>query len=1182
MAHFFSMNDLIQKLEHVWELGEAFLATYDASLLDLETSEWQDILSLSAFKQMPQDFQALNYGRAGQSFFNRYHERKSQEDLAVARRLFNEGLQHGSDASTLAILLHSLGDVLTNIYRDRSSPQALKESITYYHQAVDSLDPDDANWCAFMDDLGTALRDQYTYSGDLPPLNESINIHQRILKNAASSSNLASYFNHLGNSLFDRYRHLEQLADLQQAIAAFEQAVQRAPGEERAGYLSNLGNALSDRSNHLHSIADMERAIDLQREAVRLDPQHLFYRTNLGCELGIYYDLTGRMEDIDESITILEEVIEDTPADSPDLPDYHVNLSGSLLKRYDAQAGPEDLRRVLRHLRIALALLPDTPKQVHAQSRPHLLDASARPTYLYLLAGTLLASYGSSGRVADLREALERLREAIKQLPATAVLSQAEYRRMLSNLLLHQYDREHRFELLDEAVELAEYGTQHLPPDSPYLTKTYDALGNALRHRFLATHVRIDIQRSIAAFRQELALLPSDSPDRSITHTNLGNALRDSYTAYRDVQELEEAIAAYRLAIKLDRGDMVRNSAIGLSNLGTMLLERYDRFHRSEDLEEARIHCMEACSRGLHLAPEIVRDTARPWGNKEAALGNWDVAAQAYDYAVQAQERLYRSQLLQTEREGYLREANEIYLRAAYLMARVGQLHKAAVVLEQGRAKRLGEALERDRADLRRVEQQDPQALQRYRDAAARLRQVENKERNDWAIPGRQAFQKPVVRDAYEQVESAREELEAAIERIRQLPGLADFLPEPTYARIAAAASPAHPLAYLVVTRWGSMTLLISQSSQQPEALFRPSFRREYLRAVLAANLQDGLLILGEHLVGPLADHLRESGATGVTLVPVGVLGILPLHAARYQRGEEMVMLLDEFDVTYTPSARVLAAAQREAQSRKTEQRRLLALADPLIADPTNPEAFAAAPPPLPFAQDEVKQITALFPPPTATALYTDKATLDAFWRDVPQATIVHFACHGGFDMTNPLDATLYLAQGRRLTLRTLLDAKPHMLARLYMVVMSACESARIDPEELPDEVIGLPSGFLQAGVPLVVGTLWSVNDQSTGLLMSRFYELWLQGDPQQGLAPQSPARALRLAQRWLRDLTQDERDAYEAPSQGGRQLQTIEQKEQGKAAPEQVRPYADPFYWAAFVYYGVPLEENAAPRQQA
>ncbi|WP_165904605.1 MULTISPECIES: CHAT domain-containing protein [Burkholderiaceae] len=40
-----------------------------------------------------------------------------------------------------------------------------------------------------------------------------------------------------------------------------------------------------------------------------------------------------------------------------------------------------------------------------------------------------------------------------------------------------------------------------------------------------------------------------------------------------------------------------------------------------------------------------------------------------------------------------------------------------------------------------------------------------------------------------------------------------------------------------------------------------------------------------------------------------------------------------------------------------------------------------------------------------------------------------------------------------------------------------------------PDEYLGLPAGFLQAGAPARVSSLWAVDDGSTALLTSRFHK---------------------------------------------------------------------------------------------
>ena len=65
--------------------------------------------------------------------------------------------------------------------------------------------------------------------------------------------------------------------------------------------------------------------------------------------------------------------------------------------------------------------------------------------------------------------------------------------------------------------------------------------------------------------------------------------------------------------------------------------------------------------------------------------------------------------------------------------------------------------------------------------------------------------------------------------------------------------------------------------------------------------------------------------------------------------------------------------------------------------------------------------------------------------------------------------------------------------------------------------------GCCRQGCPAVIGTLWSVDDLSTTLLMSRFYAYHRHGDPATGEGPLSPAAALRRAQAWLRTVTADE-----------------------------------------------------------
>jgi CHAT domain-containing protein len=147
------------------------------------------------------------------------------------------------------------------------------------------------------------------------------------------------------------------------------------------------------------------------------------------------------------------------------------------------------------------------------------------------------------------------------------------------------------------------------------------------------------------------------------------------------------------------------------------------------------------------------------------------------------------------------------------------------------------------------------------------------------------------------------------------------------------------------------------------------------------------------------------------------------------------------------------------------------------------------------------------------------------------------------------------MANDEPLALGDLIDLR---LAAVRLAVLSACETAVIGPD-LPDEVIALPAGLLQAGAAGVIAPLWSVPDLSTMVLMTRFYELW-RGD---GLAP---FEALRRAQQWVRDATRAE---LQASFPGVEALSGAPVPSAARRLWARTRPFAAPQFWASFSYVG-------------
>ncbi|HOU41414.1 MAG TPA: CHAT domain-containing protein, partial [Promineifilum sp.] len=597
------------------------------------------------------------------------------------------------------------------------------------------------------------------------------------------------------------------------------------------------------------------------------------------------------------------------------------------------------------------------------------------------------------------------------------------------------------------------------------------------------------------------------------------------------------------------------------------------RGERAANLEEAAGYLREACLATSPAAGLVALRTARGWARVALRQGRWDEAAEATRRGRASFEQLARANALRREGESWRGEVQGLAAMAAAALARQGDARAALLALETGQATALNDALGRgrDRQLLQRLEVESPARYTAYAAAADAVRATQAPGRDAPATPEETAGRQ---RRAVE----AQAALDAAVAAVRALGGgfEALFTP-PTFDDVAAAVPPGAPLAYLATTAAGSLLLLLWRGGAgvEVEALWAgldedALGRLQVRRAIEAGNIGDivgGLLPaqvfgrglgaelaaalprIGADLMAPLAARLRELGATAVTLIPGGRLNLLPLHAARYAVDGQERAFLDEFAVTYAPSA------QAAAESRDRAAGVVAGGGAALVVG--NPMPLPAGLRPLHFAREEAEAVAELYgaPPLLATA-----ATLAAVRRALPGARVFHFAGHGLFDPREPLDSGLVMANGERLTLRDVGDSEA--LAGMRLVVLSACQTGLTDFNDLPDEVIGLPAIFLQAGAAGVVGSLWPVDDRSTALLMTDFHRRMGAGAP--------PAEALRAAQLALRNMTRRQVSDYYMSHM--RMPTEVASAAHAELPPGQDsdRIYAEPYYWAGFTYAGV------------
>jgi hypothetical protein len=176
-------------------------------------------------------------------------------------------------------------------------------------------------------------------------------------------------------------------------------------------------------------------------------------------------------------------------------------------------------------------------------------------------------------------------------------------------------------------------------------------------------------------------------------------------------------------------------------------------------------------------------------------------------------DQLFHNQLLRTNKESWLRQAQRLPSQAAYALARASDLEGAVTALESGRARLLSDSLERARASLGHLPEIGHEDLfKRYRRAARRLAVLEAAELDE-----RKAL---AISDLSAELQTVRSELDEAIAAIREIPDYRDFLSPPSFEYIhTALTSPADDTGrqtigvYLLAARAGGLCLIVHSST---------------------------------------------------------------------------------------------------------------------------------------------------------------------------------------------------------------------------------------------------------------------------------------------------------------------------------------------------------------------------------
>ena len=238
----------------------------------------------------------------------------------------------------------------------------------------------------------------------------------------------------------------------------------------------------------------------------------------------------------------------------------------------------------------------------------------------------------------------------------------------------------------------------------------------------------------------------------------------------------------------------------------------------------------------------------------------------------------------------------------------------------------------------------------------------------------------------------------------------------------------------------------------------QPSYLKKHAASLIAAT-KHHLQKLHSLLIAPISQALGN--IKRLIIVPHQMLHYVPFHALL----DEENYVIDKYAVSYAASASVLRICRSRKATGGSGRDLILAVADSLT----------------PHINDEVEALRKLLP--DADIFVGEEAGEDKLRKYAPSAGKIHIAAHGVFRADNPEFSSLRLGKNW-LNLFDLFNLN----LGAEITTLSACETGMSDVLG-GDELLGLARGFLRAGTPSLVVSLWMVNDRSTAQLMCRFYQ---------------------------------------------------------------------------------------------
>ncbi|MFI9102127.1 CHAT domain-containing protein [Streptomyces fildesensis] len=930
----------------------------------------------------------------------------------------------------------------------------------------------------------------------------------------------------LAQALRLRYGQRPDQVYLDQAAHALQDVVQhgRLDKPTRRVVMSELSSILTHRFETTGELGYLDAAVAIGLDEVRLGgdgPAYANAVSTTGANLRRRYERSGAVSDLETAVNLIRRALDVLPPEDPDHAGQLVNLSGVLLTKYRLTNEPGMLEEAIAAARTALRRIPpDQP-----QDRCAALDTLETALYL---------RYGRIGRMEDLDEAAELARLLVDELPPDDAGRPDAYLR-LAAVLQDLHSRTGRLAELTGAVQASRAGLEGLPRDHPGRAVALSGLSTALLQRFRATGDEESLDEAVDVASEAMRLTPHGHPEMSERLAGLAQVLAARSDAFESGSDLEAATASAREALALlpeGHPDRPRHQDL-LSDLlrarsdrapepglrGSALAAEFERSHDPFTYQAAVREFRAAVGQASALPLDRVQAAANlgrlamAANDPRTGLAGFSDAVQLLQLAVLSRRRGAGAVWSEGVESGSL---EQLVGDAVACALAAGEPEQAVVLMEHGRVALLAHSSGPGET-LAAIRERAPVVAERFELVSRRIADLDTP-------AGTRGWE--AGRPRTEERHALAREWDELMFRIRDLPGLESFLAPPPLHALTAQASEG-PLVMVNISRYRCDALVLTPSGvsvvglpgvneqlterlREFRAALDPGYAPTSDRLRAEESVRSALHWLWTTIAEPVLTMLgfrsvprSEPDRPRLWWLPTGMLGLLPLHAAQYRGAEGDTLgggaprsVLDCVTSSYAVTVGALASARTRR---------------PRLSDPGLLVVSQGTGRP----ESEARTLVDARPHSRTRLLAGSEATRDAVRAQLPDASLLHFACHGVMTPGAPLDGGLELADGR-LTTETLWRSRPD---DPQLVVLSGCRTASPAQDLLGGadrgserrwEAVSLASTLHLAGYRHVIGTLWEVQDRVYADVTELFYQGLLSGA--EGFDPDRSARALHHA----------------------------------------------------------------------